>query len=48
MSRALRRSHLRWWLLVGPVAIGVLAVALVLKPKRPVESFTPADTGARP
>jgi len=48
MSRMIRRSHLMWWLLVGPVAIVVLVAALAMKPKRPVESFTPADTGARP
>lgn len=48
MSRTVRRSHLSWWLIVGPVAIGVLAAAIMLKPARPIESFTPSDARAQP
>lgn len=48
MSRTVRRSHFSWWLIVGPIAIVVLAAALMLKPARPIESFTPTDAREKP
>lgn len=43
MSRSIRRSHARWWLIVGPGSIAILIVALIAKPAHPVES-QPAPT----
>lgn len=44
MTRPLRRLHLLAWLVLGPLAIAVLAAALVSRPARPVQpALEPAE-----
>lgn len=48
MSRSARLWHVRCWLVVGPVALLILAAALIAKPARPVESAAPNLPEPRP
>lgn len=48
MSRAVRRAHRWWWWVVAPAAIAVLVIALVKKPARPVETYTPPESQVQP
>lgn len=46
MTRPLRRAHLLIWLIVAPGAVGVLLLALALRPRVPVQS--PPDLPSTP
>lgn len=48
MSRSIRASHLRLWLVLGPAAIAIFVIALLSRPERPVQPPTPTHSEAAP
>lgn len=46
MNRALRASHRRWWIVIGPLAAAAVLIALAARPQRPVQPVPEAVRAA--